>query len=127
MALLKDLNELREEIISIYYGAALNELKDKIKEKPFDTLYYIYSGCVNKDIANEIANRFNNSGVKTRVCNYGFFTTKYYLEISLSLPDYFKDSNHENNSQESSGEEENQDESNNSEASNNSETESKNE
>lgn len=84
-SLIEEINNTREETISFYYGAALAELKDKIRSEPFQTEFYIYSGCVSKEITKEIASRFNKEGLKVTICKRGIFITQYYLKIEISL------------------------------------------
>jgi hypothetical protein len=89
-SLIETINNTREDILSLHHGAALAELKDKIKNDPLKTHYYVYSGCISNDIANEISHRFNKGGIKTIVCKYGIISTQYYLSIDLSLPNDLK-------------------------------------
>jgi hypothetical protein len=84
--LIETINSTREDTLSLHHGAALAELQDKIKNQPLKTKYYVYSGCVSSDIANEIAHRFNNGGIKTNVCTSGLMSTQYYLTIDIVLP-----------------------------------------
>lgn len=83
--LLQALNEFREETISKHYAAAFCELKEKVVNEPLRTIFYIYSGCVSKDIANEIAYRFIKNGIKAKVSNTLMQT--YFLEVEVSLPE----------------------------------------
>lgn len=84
--LLDTLNTSREETISKHYGAATAELKEKITAEPLKTVFHIYSGCVSKEITNEIAHRFNAGGVKATACKGGVVSTQYYLTVEVALP-----------------------------------------
>jgi hypothetical protein len=92
--LIETINSTREDTLSLHHGAALAELQDKIKNQPLKTKYYVYSGCVSSDIADEIAHRFNDGGIKTTVCTSGLISTQYYLTIDIVLPNTL---NHGNN------------------------------
>jgi hypothetical protein len=92
--LIETINSTRENTLSLHHGAALAELQDKIKNQPLKTKYYVYSGCVSADIANEIAHRFNDGGIKTTVCTSGLISIQYYLTIDIVLPNTL---NHDNN------------------------------
>jgi hypothetical protein len=83
--LLKDLNVIRDETISKHYNAAFCELKDKILNEPLKTKFLIYSGCVSKEVADELAFRLNKQGLKATV----FYTLmrNIYLEVEVLLPE----------------------------------------
>lgn len=85
--LLETLNTSREETISKHYGAATAELKEKITAEPLKTVFHIYSGCVSKEITNEIAHRFNAGGVKATPQKGGVVSTQYYLTVEVDLPE----------------------------------------
>ena len=81
------LNNIREETILTHYRAAEAELKDQIKKEPLKIYFHIYTGCVSREIAGEIAHRFNSEGIVTVVKSDGLFGQCYYLSITFSLPD----------------------------------------
>lgn len=85
--LLDVMNSTREETISTHYGAASAELTEKIKLEPLRTTFHIYAGCVSKDVANEIACRFNRGGVKAIVGKTGMISTQYFLTVEVNLPE----------------------------------------
>lgn len=85
--LLNTVNTIREETISTQYHAASAELQDKIKAEPLRTAFNIYSGCVSEDVTKEIAHRFNLGGTKAEVAKYGFFSTTWYLQVTINLPE----------------------------------------
>jgi hypothetical protein len=83
--LLNVINTAREETITKHYDAAFCELKDKVISEPLKTKFQIYSGCVSKDVASEIAFRFIEKGIKSTV-SYTLFQ-RIYLEVEVVLPD----------------------------------------
>jgi len=86
--LLETLNLSREETISKHYGAALAELREKIRAEPLRTTFRISAGCVSKDITNEIARRLNAEGIKAIYgCGYIFYNY-FFLTIETALPSH---------------------------------------
>jgi hypothetical protein len=85
MSLLEQLNTTREQTIDTHYRAAIAELSEKVKAKPFDTAFTVSSGCPSKVVGEEIARRFTTGGVLT-VCTSG--VSSYYLTVTLDLPEY---------------------------------------
>lgn len=86
-SLLETLNSTREATISLHYGAATAELTDKIKDYPLQTVFNIESGCVSKEISDEIAFRFREGGLSATVMVSGIVRTKYYLVVNVNLPE----------------------------------------
>lgn len=84
--LIDSLNSSREQTIQSHYHAALAELEEKIKAEPLKKTFNIYSGCVSKDITNEISRRFNSKGIKVNWQCYGLISTRYYLVVEVELP-----------------------------------------
>ena len=85
--LLSSLNTTREEIINKHYQAALAELKSKIAIDPLKTVFFIYSGCINKEVTDEIVHRLGVEGIKAKLCRSGMITTKYLLQVDIVLPE----------------------------------------
>ncbi len=85
---LEILNSTRDETITTHYDAALAELKEKLAANPLETTFIVNSGCPNKEVANEICRRLNNGGVKASLCRSGILSSKYYLSVSVDLPDH---------------------------------------
>jgi len=83
--LLQVFNKAREEAMNKHYDAAIYELKDKVVNEPLKTTFLIYSGCVSKDVASEIAFRFNEQGIKASLCTT--LMQKFYLEVEVNLPE----------------------------------------
>lgn len=86
-SLLDTLNASREETIVKHYGAASAELQEKIKSEPLRTSFQISAGCVSKDVTDEIARRFNDSGIDA-TSHGGFFRTYFYVKVKVSLPSH---------------------------------------
>ena len=87
MSLVESLNEIREETINFHYNVAYTELKEKIKESPLITDFFIYSGCVSREITEELVKRFTNNGLDAKLMAFGIFSIQYYLNIKVSLPE----------------------------------------
>jgi hypothetical protein len=85
---LDSLNIARETTIVTHYNLALEELTYKVKTEPLKTTFYIYAGCVSKDITHEICRRFNNNGIKAISNKGGFILTQYYITADVSLPSH---------------------------------------
>ena len=82
------INTLREETISSHYQLALVELKDRVKNEPLTVSFYVYSGCISKDVATEIAHRLSvGDGYTATVCS-SMLTSKFYLEVNMPLPEH---------------------------------------
>lgn len=96
-SLLHNLNVLRESTVSTYYSAAVAELKDKIKSEPLKKSHEIYSGCISKDITEEIAKRFRSGGVNSTVnsLKVSFLSSKttWYILAEPPLPDHLSPKN----------------------------------
>lgn len=83
------INDLRERTILDNYGAMLAELKQKVRDQPLKTKFYVYSGCVSKEICQELAHRITFDKISTaKVCKGGLFRTYYYLEVTVKLPEH---------------------------------------
>lgn len=84
--LITEINNIREEQITLHYSAALAELKDKVKDEPLTTIFYLYKGCVSEKVATEIAHRLSvGDGYIATVCS-GMLRSNFYLEVKLPLP-----------------------------------------
>lgn len=98
--LLENINDIREETVKSHYAAAVAQLKEKIKLEPLKTLHVINSGCISKDITEEIARRFMKGGVKATVKETvsGFLYKNYTWMIYAEppIPDYFLDQSNGN-------------------------------
>lgn len=87
--LAKTISNIRDETLNIHFGAALAELKDKIKCEPLRTTFYIYSGCVSKEVTAEIAHRFAAGNNCIATCHStGLLTSTFYLKVKIALPDH---------------------------------------
>ena len=86
--LLDTINKTREEIITKHYRAAVAELKEKIAEEPLKTKFHIHSGCVSKQIAEEIAFRLMKEGMKeVKIIQTGILLSTYVLSVKINLPE----------------------------------------
>lgn len=85
--LIDTVNKTREDTLNKHYDAAVAELNDKITSHPLKTYFHVYSGCVSKDITQELAHRFNSQSIKASHKTYGLFGTHHCLHIEISLPD----------------------------------------
>ena len=85
---LETLNSSREETITKHYNAAFAELQEKIQKEPLRSSFQISAGCIDKDIANEIARRFERGNIKAEYRCGGFFFTHHYLNVEVSLPEH---------------------------------------
>lgn len=83
---LESLNTAREATITQHYNLALEELTYKVKTEPLKTTFYIYAGCVSKELTHEIARRLNNHGITAIANKGGLILTQYYITADVSLP-----------------------------------------
>lgn len=86
-SLLETLNTIREDTISLHYGASAAELRDMVRKEPLRKVFYIKAGCVSEEITNEISRRFNLGGVHATPCKGGIVSTQYYLTVDVTLPE----------------------------------------
>lgn len=84
--LLDTLNFSREEIVTKHYNAAFAELQDKIQKEPLETSFTIRSGCVSKNITDELVRRFNVNGLKAVYGYSGLLRTYHHMKVEVQLP-----------------------------------------
>lgn len=85
-SLLDFVNKTREDAIVKYHGEALTELEDKIFDNPFALSLSIVSGCVNKQVTEEIIRRLNVGGIKSKLLFIDRRPIQYYIEVEIPLP-----------------------------------------
>ena len=84
-SLVDTVDNLREETLALHTSTAFAELKAYIKSEPLKTKFFIYAGCISKDVATEIAHRFTvGNGYIATVCTKTLSST-VYLEITIPL------------------------------------------
>lgn len=88
VTLLENINTAREATIATHYAAAVAELEEKVKNEPLKTNFRIYSGCVSKEVAEEIAHRFNSGNVKATPTKGGIVSTQWHIAVETALPSH---------------------------------------
>lgn len=82
-SLLDSVNTLRNETIDKHFSAAKAEFETKIKLSPLETKFNIYAGCISDDMTEELANKFNNGGIKAKAIKSGWLYNAY---LSVESP-----------------------------------------
>lgn len=80
---LENLNQLRDAVITRHFDAAMAELKEAITNDPLREKFYVYSGCVNKEISDQICTRFNKIESINANVHRTFIIGTYYLDITV--------------------------------------------
>jgi hypothetical protein len=83
---IETLNRLREDTIVRHYDAAMAELKSYVSQDPLQTIFYLYSGCATRDIADEVCRRFNNGAIRAVVLKR-FLSRTLYMMVEVPLPE----------------------------------------
>lgn len=77
------ISTLLENTIATHYLAAKAELEEKIRDKPLENIFYIYSGCISEDVTREISHRFTTGCVKVSPVR-GWLS--WYIIVKTTLP-----------------------------------------
>lgn len=88
--LITKINDLREQEIMKHYLAFQAELNLKIKAEPLRDNFDIYTGCVSKEITEEIVKRLQKENIIANVRSTGIFFVNYYVNVQIILPKYLE-------------------------------------
>lgn len=82
---LQTLINTRDTVIEAEYKKALADFNSQTLNDPLKAIYYVYSGCINWPITEQLAQKFRKQNVYV-YAHYGLWG--YYLEIQVSYNNY---------------------------------------